>query len=93
MLFKTKANKESQKAGQITAWTNEINETLKLLKVNEQLFNMTDDFEMTEYAIYERIALNTRYKYLLNKVKQSREASISEGLVTTPAGGFENTGG
>ena len=90
MLFKFGAGRESKKDERKSAWNEEINETLKQMQLNEQLFNMTDDFDMTEYAIYQRIALNMRYKYLLDRVRESKEDGR---LIAAPASKAGSTGG
>ena len=35
----------------------------------DEQYNMTDDFDLLEYFIYERKALTSKYRYLLNQAK------------------------
>ena len=50
-------------------WNQEIRRIRDLLAQNELLFNMTCDDDLTDYAIFERNALLTRYRYLLRQIR------------------------
>ncbi|HWP51166.1 MAG TPA: hypothetical protein VN626_05650 [Clostridia bacterium] len=43
---------------------------------NEQLFNMTDDFDITAYTIHERTALEFRYRYLIRLIRAYDETHV-----------------
>lgn len=51
------------------AWLKELTEIRGQLDNNERLFNMTSDFDVTDYTIHERNALHTRYRFLLRQIK------------------------
>ncbi|MFV0497646.1 MAG: hypothetical protein ACK5L0_05715 [Candidatus Fimivivens sp.] len=62
-------------------WMQEIWLLKQQLDNNEQLFNMTDDFDITAYTIHERTALEFRYSYLFRLIRaydaaQNEEANI-----------------
>lgn len=50
-------------------WIKELRQIKHLMENNEKLFNMTCDFDVTDYTIHERNALNTRYRYLLRCIR------------------------
>ena len=55
-------------------WLDELAEVKNALDSNEMLFNMTDDFNLTEYAIHKKAALEARYSYLMRLIRKYDEA-------------------
>jgi len=55
-------------------WISELNKVKNELDSNEMLFNMTDDFNLTEYAIHKNAALEARYSYLMRLIRRYDEA-------------------
>jgi len=49
----------------------EIRRVKKLLDICNQNFNFTSDTDLLDAFIYEREALNSRYRYLLKLAKQN----------------------
>ena len=64
-------------------WMQEIWQLKQQLDDNEQLFNMTDDFDITAYTIHERTALEFRYRYLIRLIRAHDEARAQK--VNVPA--------
>lgn len=60
---------EDGNAGMREQWMQEIWQLKQQLDDNEQLFNMTDDFDITAYTIHERTALEFRYRYLIRLIR------------------------
>ncbi len=52
-------------------WAQEVKQIRLMLELNEQIFNMTDDMDVTEYVIFEYNALQTRYRYLLRQIREA----------------------
>ncbi|MEG2174883.1 MAG: hypothetical protein RR135_05310 [Oscillospiraceae bacterium] len=50
-------------------WLADLKQVNRLMEANEQLFNMSDDPDVTDYAIYEYNALIARYHALLHKIR------------------------
>lgn len=48
----------------------ELKQLYLQMQKNEILFNMTDDDDLIEAAIYEKQALNARYTYLIKTAKE-----------------------
>ncbi|MEG1972021.1 MAG: hypothetical protein RR315_02590 [Oscillospiraceae bacterium] len=42
----------------------------KMIRENEAVFNMTESEELINFTIYQNIALNSKYNYLLQCFKQ-----------------------
>ena len=59
-------------------WLNELADVKIALDSNEMLFNMTDDFNLTEYAIHKKSALEARYSYLIRLIRRYDEASVGK---------------
>ena len=74
---------EDSSAGMREQWMQEIWQLKQQLDDNEQLFNMTDDFDITAYTIHERTALEFRYRYLIRLIRAYDEAHIQK--VNIPA--------
>ncbi len=74
---------EDGNAGMREQWMQEIWQLKQQLDDNEQLFNMTDDFDITAYTIHERTALEFRYRYLIRLIRAYDEAHIQK--VNIPA--------
>ena len=55
-------------------WLTELDQVKIELDSNEMLFNMTDDFNLTEYAIHKKAALEARYSYLMRLIRKYDEA-------------------
>lgn len=51
-------------------WMAELRRIQSKLEQNERYFNMIYDFDMTEANIHERNALQMRYRYYLNKIRE-----------------------
>ena len=51
------------------AWVKELHYVKQQLDNNDRLFNMTSDFDVTDYTIHERTALFARYSYLLRCIR------------------------
>ncbi len=51
-------------------WMAELKAIHAKLEQNERYFNMICDFDMTEANIHERNALQMRYRYYLNKIRE-----------------------
>lgn len=65
-------------AGMREQWMQEIWQLKQQLDDNEQLFNMTDDFDITAYTIHERTALEFRYRYLIRLIRAYDEAQAQK---------------
>ena len=50
---------------------NEIREICAQIKCTEMWFEMEDDDDLIEASIYQREALNARYRYLLRQAKKN----------------------
>lgn len=51
-------------------WMAELQKIQAKLEQNERYFNMICDFDMTEANIHERSALQMRYRYYLNLIRE-----------------------
>lgn len=71
-------SKEDENAGMRDKWMQEIWQLKQRLDDNEQLFNMTEDFDITAYTIHERTALEFRYRYLIRLIRAYDEAQAVE---------------
>lgn len=74
---------EDSSAGMREQWMQEIWLLKQQLDNNEQLFNMTDDFDITAYTIHERAALEFRYSYLFRLIRAYDESHTQK--VNIPA--------
>lgn len=74
---------EDSSVGIREQWMQEIWLLKQQLDNNEQLFNMTDDFDITAYTIHERAALEFRYSYLFRLIRAYDETHTQE--VNIPA--------
>ena len=50
-------------------WVNELHQLKKQLDNNDRLFNMTSDFDITDYTIHKRTALFAQYRYLIKCIR------------------------
>jgi len=58
-------------------WLSELRGIKNDLDANEMLFNMTSDFDLTDYVIHQRTALEARYSYLIRLIRTYDEATSS----------------
>ena len=56
-------------------WMAELRKIQAQLDQNERYFNMICDFDMTEANIHERSALQMRYRYYLNLIREYDRAN------------------
>ena len=62
-------------------WLAELKQIKSELEANEALFNMTDDFDLTDYTIHERTALEARYSYLIRLIRSLDETQTAVRLI------------
>jgi len=77
ILAKFRRRKEIERP-QREKWLSEIAEVKNELDSNEMLFNMTDDFNLTEYAIHKKAALESRYSYLMRLIRRYDECCANK---------------
>ena len=72
-------------------WLSELRGIKNELASNEILFNMTSDFDLTDYTIHQKTAHEARYSYLIRLIRtyddaintSKEEAEISNSEKTT----------
>ena len=71
-IFKGKSSNEKNilKNTKKLRFLNEIREICAQIKCTEMWFEMEDDDDLIEASIYQREALNARYRYLLRQAKK-----------------------
>ena len=72
-ILKGKSNSEKNilKNTKKLRFLNEIREICAQIKCTEMWFEMEDDDDLIEASIYQREALNARYRYLLRQAKKN----------------------
>ena len=71
MLLRRETAPADDKGAQMRKeWMAELKRLQARLEQNERYFNMICDFDMTEANIHERNALQMRYRYYLNKIRE-----------------------
>ena len=72
-IFKGKSSNEKNilKNTKKLRFLNEIREICAQIKCTEMWFEMEDDDDLIEASIYQREALNARYRYLLRQAKKN----------------------
>ena len=73
-LLRSLAEKKDMTAVNREKWLSELRGIKNDLDANEVLFNMTSDFDLTDYAIHQRTALEARYSYLIRLIRTYDEA-------------------
>lgn len=72
-IFKGKSSNEKNilKNTKKLRFLNEIREICAQIKCTDMWFEMEDDDDLIEASIYQREALNARYRYLLRQAKKN----------------------
>ena len=80
-LLNKEKHKKSPMQLQREKWLAELKQIKSELEANEALFNMTDDFDLTDYTIHERTALEARYSYLIRLIRSLDETQTAVRLI------------
>lgn len=70
--------KKYERDPQRERWLNELEQVKNEMDGNDMLFNMTDDYNLTEYAIHKKAALEARYSYLMRLIRRYDEACVNK---------------
>jgi len=77
-LFGRMRDKKSEKDSMREKWLCELQEVKNELDANDMLFNMTDDFNLADYAIHKKTALEARYSYLIRLIRKYDEVCLDK---------------
>lgn len=70
-IFVGKNNQEAILNAKKRRFLNELRETCAQIKCTDMWFEMEEDEDLIDASIYQREALNARYRYLLRQVKEN----------------------
>ena len=70
-IFVGKSNQEAILNAKRIRFLNELREICAQIKCTDMWFEMEEDEDLIDASIYQREALNARYRYLLRQAKEN----------------------
>lgn len=70
-IFVGKSNQEAILNAKKLRFLNELREIYAQIKCTDMWFEMEEDEDLIDASIYQREALNARYRYLLRQAKEN----------------------